>query len=51
MRRMVAVRDELYYRLLGEVEEKICAGIPTNSYVEDVLENQKDLDVSREEIA
>jgi len=51
MEKMKTVRRVLYYKLLEEAEEKLRNGIHTDSYVENLLRGQKELGISRDEIA
>lgn len=44
-------RNSLYYGLLEELENNIKAGKKTGSYLESVLENQANLDMTRDEVA
>ena len=45
-----SVRDALYARLLDECEERLQSGRAVGSYMETVLNNQVDLEMTREEI-
>ena len=48
---MKTVRNELYYRLFAEAETKYKNGVHTGSYVEELLKNQQEVGMDRDEMA
>lgn len=47
---MKKIRNDLYFRLLDEAEEKMQSGVQSGCYVEGLLNNSKELAMSRTEI-